>query len=144
MKALSRRATLVCGTAIAGLLLPTGVAAQERAASEPESEAIVVTGSRIKKDGFDSAVPLTVVDSELIANLGQTNAAEVIRLIPQNIPSQSDATSGISTAASVGSQFANLRGLNPTAGTRTLTLVNTRRFVPSSDGGQDVLRLRAI
>ena len=37
--------------------------------------------------------------------------------------------------------YANLRGLNPTFGTRTLTLVNTRRFVPTSDGGQVDLNL---
>ena len=32
-------------------------------------------------------------------------------------------------------QFLNLRGLNPFFGTRTLTLVDSRRFVPTSDGG---------
>src|SRR5690606_22472700 len=37
--------------------------------------------------------------------------------------------------ANVGSNFANLRGLNPFFGTRTLTLVDGRRFVPTSDGG---------
>ncbi|MEI9852412.1 MAG: TonB-dependent receptor [Sphingomonas sp.] len=127
------------------MIAPTAAFAQgdetEAAAGEQGDAEITVTGSRIKKDGFSSTVPLTVVDNELIENLGQTNAADTIRLIPQNIPSQSDATSGTSLAPSVGSQFANLRGLNPTNGTRTLTLVNTRRFVPSSDGGQVDLNL---
>ena len=34
-----------------------------------------------------------------------------------------------------------MRGLNPTLGTRTLTLVNTRRFIPTSDGGAVDLNL---
>ena len=33
-----------------------------------------------------------------------------------------------------GSTIANLRGLNPYFGSRTLTLVNTRRFVPTNQG----------
>jgi iron complex outermembrane receptor protein len=140
----SMRAILVCGTATAALMMPTASFAQtETAAAAESAEAgeILVTGSRIKKNGFDSPVPVTVVDSGLIQQLGQTNAAEVVKLMPQNIASQSDATSGTSLSANAGSQFANLRGLNPTFGTRTLTLVNTRRFIPTSDGGQVDLNL---
>src|SRR5690606_35039089 len=46
-----------------------------------------------------------------------------------------DTNIGIVATANVGSTFANLRGLNPFYGTRTLTLVDSRRFVPTSDGG---------
>jgi hypothetical protein len=35
----------------------------------------------------------------------------------------------------VGAQLANLRGLNPYFGTRTLTLVDTKRVVPNTEGG---------
>jgi outer membrane receptor protein involved in Fe transport len=147
---ISSRTILVCGTALAGLVLPAVAIAQTPATAQetPTAEAapadageILVTGSRIKRDGFSSPVPVTVVDASLIKNLAQTNAADVIRLMPQNIASQSDATSGTSLSANAGSQFANLRGLNPTFGTRTLTLVNTRRFIPTSDGGQVDLNL---
>jgi outer membrane receptor protein involved in Fe transport len=145
MRLSSKRAILICGTAAAGLIWPAVSSAQtEPQASDAvasDNSEILVTGSRIKKDGFDSPVPVTVVDAGLIENLGQTNAAEVVRLMPQNISSQSDATSGTSLSANAGSQFANLRGLNPTFGTRTLTLVNTRRFIPTSDGGQVDLNL---
>ncbi|MBT2189122.1 TonB-dependent receptor domain-containing protein [Sphingobium nicotianae] len=141
----STRAILIRGTALAALILPSLAAAQTEPQATEEGAAgggeILVTGSRIKKDGFDSPVPVTVVDAGLIQNLGQTNAAEVVKLMPQNIASQSDATSGTSLSANAGSQFANLRGLNPTFGTRTLTLVNTRRFIPTSDGGQVDLNL---
>ena len=110
---------------------------QDAAPSEPGQPAgdIVVTGSRIARTGFTAPTPVTVMDAELINNLGQVNAGETIRLIPQNTAFQSDASAGITAGGNVGSSFANLRGLNPFFGTRTLTLVNTRRFVPTSDGG---------
>jgi outer membrane receptor protein involved in Fe transport len=96
---------------------------------------IVVTGSRIRRNGFSAPTPLTVIGGELISNLGQVNISETLRLIPQNSNFQSDAVAGITAGANVGASFANLRGLNPFSGTRTLTLVNGRRFIPSSDGG---------
>ena len=111
------------------------------ASAAVETEAILVTGSRLKTRGYDSPVPLTMVDADLIRKLGLGNAADVVRLIPQNIATQSDATSGNRLSADVGAVYANLRGLNPTFGTRTLTLVNGRRFVPTSDGGQVDLNL---
>jgi outer membrane receptor protein involved in Fe transport len=113
-----------------------------QAAEEPAAESsIVVTGSRIQRNGFNAPTPVTVVGGELIQDLGQVNASETLRLIPQNISTQSDATAGAGASPNVGSAFANLRGLNPSRGTRTLTLVNTRRFVPTSDGGAVDLNL---
>jgi len=145
MRSWAIRTCLICGTALATALVPAGASAQPDgapAASEGQaSDVIVVTGSRIRKNGFDSPVPVTVVDSQLIEDLGQTSTQDVVRLIPQNIATQSDAVSGLRFSADVGAAYANLRGLNPTFGTRTLTLVNSRRFVPSSDGGQVDLNL---
>ena len=108
----SMRAILVCGTATAALMMPTASFAQTETAAAAESAEtgeILVTGSRIKKNGFDSPVPVTVVDSGLIQQLGQTNAAEVVKLMPQNIASQSDATSGTSLSANAGSCRSNSR-----------------------------------
>jgi iron complex outermembrane receptor protein len=107
----------------------------EPAAADTEDDTIVVTGSRIVRNGFNAPTPVTIVDSELINNLGQVSVADTLRLIPQNSNFQSDASAGITAGGNVGSSFANLRGLNPFFGTRTLTLVNSRRFIPTSDGG---------
>jgi len=101
----------------------------------PAQDAIVVTGSRIRRDGFDAPTPATVIGGDLMEDLGQVNVSETLKLIPQNSNFQSDAVSGITAGANVGASFANLRGLNPFSGTRTLTLVNSRRFIPTSDGG---------
>jgi outer membrane receptor protein involved in Fe transport len=108
------------------------------AAAQPgtaDQGTIIVTGSRIQRTGFDSPTPATVIGGDLIADLGQINLSETLKLIPQNSNFQSDAVAGITAGANVGASFANLRGLNPFNGTRTLTLVNSRRFVPTSDGG---------
>jgi iron complex outermembrane receptor protein len=102
---------------------------------------IFVTGSRLRTDGYDSPVPLTVIDASLMQELGHGNASDAVRLIPQNVATQSDASSGNKIDGNIGAFYANLRGLNPSFGTRTLTLVNGRRFIPTSDGGAVDLNL---
>jgi outer membrane receptor protein involved in Fe transport len=109
-------------------------AAPQAAAGEDEPS-IIVTGTRIKRNGFNEPTPATVIGGDLMADLGQVNISETLKLIPQNSNFQSDAVAGITAGANVGASFANLRGLNPSNGTRTLTLVNSRRFIPTSDGG---------
>ena len=130
------KSALLCGASMVMLAFAAAPAmAQDEADQASSGDQIIVTGSRIKKDGFNSPIPATVIDSDLIQNLGQTNVSETLRLIPQISLFQSDATAGITAGANVGAFYANLRGLNPYNGTRTLTLVNTRRFIPTSDGG---------
>lgn len=137
---------LLMSSALTALVCPLAVQAQtgavqaqpaEEAAAEPQTDAqeILVTGSRVARTGMDAPTPRTVVGADLLESLGQANVAEAIRFVPQNIAAQSDANVGYGASANVGSAFVNLRGLNPGSGTRTLTLVNTRRFIPSSDGG---------
>ncbi len=117
---------LLAAVATAGLAL-----AQE---AKEGKEEIIVTGSRIARSGFDSAQPLSVVDSTQIQNLGIVNVGDVLRTLPQNTPFFTDTNVGIGNF-NVGSQLANLRGLNPYFGTRTLTLVDTKRVVPNTEGG---------
>jgi outer membrane receptor protein involved in Fe transport len=97
-------------------------------------EEIIVTGSRVSREGFDSAQPLTAIDSNQIQNLGIVNTGDILRTLPQNTPFFTETNVGIGNF-NVGSQLANLRGLNPFFGTRTLTLVDTKRVVPQSEGG---------
>ncbi len=139
----SRARALLGGaaTALALACLNTPALAQDAAAADTQAadgseNAIIVTGSRIQRDsGFDQPTPATVIGGDLMENLGQVNISEALNLIPQQSNFQSDAVSGITAGANVGASYANLRGLNPSNGTRTLTLVNSRRFIPTSDGG---------
>ena len=98
------------------------------------TEEIIVTGSRVSQKGFDSAQPLTTINSDQIQNLGIVNTGDVLRTLPQNTPFFTETNVGIGNF-NVGAQLANLRGLNPFFGTRTLTLVDTKRVVPNTEGG---------
>lgn len=142
---LDNKSRLLSGAAVAALgFIGAPALAQDEDVSADGADAntIVVTGSRIERDsGFDQPTPATVFGAEDVADLGIVNAGDIVELIPQNTAFVSDAVAGITAGADVGASYANLRGLNPSQGTRTLTLVNTRRFVPTSDGGAVDLNL---
>ncbi len=114
--------------------LAIAVAASLPALSQQPAEEIIVTGSRVSRSGFDSSQPLTTIDSQQIENLGLVNVGDVVRTLPQNTPFFTETNVGIGNF-NVGAQLANLRGLNPFFGTRTLTLIDTRRVVPTTEGG---------
>jgi len=95
-------------------------------AEQPSGDPIIVTGTRIQREGgFTGTTPSTVFGDEQIADLAIVNAGDIMELIPQNTAVVSDAVAGLTAGSDVGASYANLRGLNPTLGTRPLTLVNT-------------------
>ena len=115
------------------------VSAQEPAQpSEPTKaaslEEITVTGTRIRRDDFSAPTPTTVVDSQYMQNIGVVSVAEMMVQLPSNVSNFQPANTG-GSAFFVGSTLANLRGLNPFFGTRTLTLVDSKRHVPTNQGG---------
>jgi outer membrane receptor protein involved in Fe transport len=125
--------------AIAGTTFGVAYAQDDEAGAQgPEptqvtGDEITVTGSRIRRDDFSSAQPTTVLDNEYLQNLGIINLGQAMSGIPQNVNRNSpDANAGNNFFN--GSTYANLRGLNPFFGTRTLTLVDSRRHVPTNQG----------
>src|SRR5918992_796520 len=107
----------------AGLLLAHAVAASAAMAAEEEDtlEQVVVTGTRVaNRSALDTAVPVDVVSSEQMQNLGVTeiNQALSIALPSFNFPRPglADGTDTIRPAT--------LRGLAPD---QTLVLVNGKR-----------------
>lgn len=117
-----------------GVVAAAALGATVPAFAQQAAEEIVVTGSRVARTGFSSPQPLTVINEQQIRDLGLVNVGEVARTIPQNTPFFTETNVGIGNF-NVGAQLANLRGLNPFFGTRTLTLVDTKRVVPNSEGG---------
>ena len=95
---------------------------------------VVVTGSRVGRSTFTTPNPVTVLDAKDIQNLGLTNVGEVLGELPQNSNFFAANNVGLGNF-NVGAQLANLRGLNPFFGTRTLTLIDTQRVVPTATGG---------
>lgn len=111
---------------------PSNAAAQ--GADSGTLQEVVVTGSHIATTTFTTPTPVTTIDSAAIQSLGLVSVGDVVNEIPQNSNFTSAANIGLGNF-NIGAQFANLRGLDPFFGTRTLTLVNSERFVPTSAGG---------
>jgi len=114
--------------------MPAVAADASGAQASGELEEIQVTGTRIKRaTDFDTANPTTVIDSDYFQNLGIVNVGDAVKSLPSNVSNFSPTTTGNSNFFA-GSTIANLRGLNPFFGSRTLNLVNGRRHVPTNQG----------
>ncbi len=101
------------------------------AAEEPaaDNEAIIVTGSRIVRDGYQSPTPLSVIGAEQLTSSASSNIAQTITTLPAFTGSGSPATNvttGANGAAGINSL--NLRSLGAI---RTLVLVDSHRVAPS-------------
>jgi Ca-activated chloride channel family protein len=110
--------------------------------------------------GVTSANPVPSITAEEMSRLGIVNVADALTmLVPQNASGYQPAASAVPPtpgspaapsdaaqldrgAAYIGNTIANLRGLDPTFGTRTLTLVDGRR-VTSTSNQADVVDLNA-
>jgi iron complex outermembrane recepter protein len=92
---------------------------------------VVVTGSRIQRNGFEAPTPVSVVGADRADELGTTNLGQLMNQLPSFRPTQTPASQS-STAGYVGGNVLDLRGLGSQ---RTLVLVDGERFVPSTTIG---------
>ena len=131
-----RAAALCLGASI--LAIAAGASAAPAMAADESGgaavEEVVVTGSRLARSTFTAPNPVTVLNAQDIQKLGLTNVGAVVAELPQNSNFFAGNNVGLGNF-NVGAQLANLRGLNPFFGTRTLTLIDTRRVVPTTTGG---------
>jgi outer membrane receptor protein involved in Fe transport len=123
MHARLRRKLLSCAVAAAAT---TTLQAQQPVGS---TEEIFVTGSRISRQGFDAPTPVTAIDNDYLLDLGYVNVGAAVQQLPANKASLTPETNGFGSF-NVGAQIVNLRALG--AG-RTLTLVDGRRHITSTD-----------
>jgi outer membrane receptor protein involved in Fe transport len=99
-----------------------------------ELEEVQITGTRIIQNAdYVSPNPVSTFDAADLERLGINNISDAIIQVPQNVSQFTPGNTG-GSAFYVGSTLANLRGLNPFFGTRTLTLVDSRRFIPTTQG----------
>jgi len=95
-----------------------------------QDEAILVTGSRIRRDPNDSALPLQIITTQEIERNGITNPEQLISFLTtngsgnDNLASNADVVSDPERRGNNGASFANLRGQGSGA---TLVLLNGRR-----------------
>ena len=97
------------------------------AAGAAEGEAIVVTGSRIRRPNLESPVPVTSIGGEALFERGDNNIGDALNDLPQlrNTRQQNNSNLAVGVA---GLNLLDLRGLGTI---RTLVLVNGRRHVAS-------------
>jgi iron complex outermembrane recepter protein len=94
------------------------------AKNEVEVDAIVVTGSRIKRAGFDTVQPASVVDAKLLSDRATNNIGDLLSKQPGfGLPGSSSI--GSQSDVSVGQSFVDFLGLGSQ---RTLTVINGMRF----------------
>jgi iron complex outermembrane recepter protein len=101
---------------------------QDSGAADPVVAEIIVTGSRISTAGFDAPTPTTVLGETELRQAGRTDIAATLGDLPQ-FRATSTATS-TNTVTDSGISSADLRGLGDS---RTLVLVNNRRYVSGND-----------
>ena len=97
------------------------------AAETGDTNAIIVTGSRIRRPGVDSQTPVTSISGAEIFNQASINVGDTLNDLPQ-LRSTFGQTNAGRFLGTTGLNLLDLRGLGTV---RTLTLVNGRRHVPS-------------
>ncbi|HET7709461.1 MAG TPA: TonB-dependent receptor [Sphingomicrobium sp.] len=150
LKSRSSIRLLLAGSAFAALTISAGAQAQTApAASEPApgavaapageppadgDDAIVVTGTRVIRDGFQAPTPLQVLTEEDIENSSPTNnLADFVNQLPALSASIRPSNSRLELSNGIaGINALNLRSLGTV---RTLVLVNGRRSVGSTASG---------
>lgn len=98
------------------------------ATSEEALENVVVTGTRIVRDGFQSPTPVSVLGAERLEERAASNIGDALNELPAFRGTQTPAAQGFN-GGYVGGRVLDLRGLGTQ---RTLTLVDGKRFVPST------------
>ncbi len=125
--------TLLCGATFAA---PFAYAQTEEAS---DVEAVVVTGSRIKRDTFSTPMPIASVSAETIQDSGNVILGDVLMDLPM-VNANSNAQNTSSTLFNSGQARIDLRGMGAP---RTLVLVDGRRHV-FSDAASPAVDLNMI
>lgn len=125
------------GSAVMLALVSPVALAQSTPASpktDQATETVVISGSRIKRDNFNSVSPLQIIRNEDTAMAGFTSTAEVLQgvSVTGGQGQINNAFGGFVTDGGPGANTLGLRGFGPT---RTLVLLNGRRLAPSGTRG---------
>jgi len=141
MTQISLRRALMTSTIVAGILsIGTPALAQTTETAkganndEESTTAIVVTGSRIRRDQFTAAEPVTVINRDAITEAGFASATDALQSsgVTAGVSQINNYFGGFVVDGGTGVNTVNLRGLGPT---RTLVLLNGRRLAPAGTRG---------
>ena len=122
----------LCTASAAALLTPAVPALAQIATADLEE--VVVTGSRIVRDGYDAPTPVNVLGVEEIQAAAPANIADFVNTLPSVAGSATASTSsGSLSNGAAGISALNLRALGTG---RTLVLFDGQRSVVSASTGQ--------
>lgn len=139
------KAGMLCGTALTAVMLwaPAADAQEADASTAPQADEagpsdgeILVTGTRLVRDGYEEPTPVIVSTTDELSKSAPTNIADGLNQLPQFFGSRNNGgTTGsgnLSGLAPVGGNYLNLRniGLN-----RVLVLMDGIRVPPTSVEG---------
>ena len=135
--------TAMAGVAMTALAIVHAAPALAQAASAPPQDTaaapapgdVVVTGTRIQRNGFQAPTPLTVLTAEEIQKQSPSNnLADFVNQQPALAGSTKPANSRLNlSSGQAGINQLNLRNLdNSSTGTRTLVLIDGHRSVGST------------
>lgn len=128
----SNHSTLARNASVAAIIAMAGTAAFAQ-----EIEEVSITGSRIQRPGLVSQTPVTSISRSELDILAPTTLGDALDALPQFLGSAvlSDTQNqfGGGYLGNSGQSNLNLRGVG---GSRTLVLLDGRRFVPSNRYGQ--------
>ena len=127
-------------TTVSLLALASASPVLAQAAPQPTatvSEEIVVTGSRIVRDGYEAPTPMTVLDASVFQQQATSSIADALSQVPAFAGNIRPANTGTSVSAQgAGLSILNLRSMGAA---RTLVLIDGQRTVSSrADGVVDI------
>jgi iron complex outermembrane receptor protein len=118
-------------SATGGAVQTTSTAANR---SESETlETVVITGSRIIRDGYNSPTPVTAATIEELEDTTPSSIPDALNKLPQFAGSAGGANAGSGAPTVYGGNYLNLRNFGII---RTLILLDGRRVTPTSQTGQ--------
>lgn len=118
---------------------PTAPAEQDEAARDGQSD-IVVTGTRLRRDAFDTSVPTLQVNAQSLAESGFTDLAQSLDEVPGVSLADNNIGQPAGAIQNAGTSTVNLRNLGAN---RTLVLIDGRRTV-SNAANRNVVSLNTI
>ena len=138
--------TIVAGLAAFGVLsvAPSAAMAQDQSSSQDEQDEqaddaaelgdVVVVGSRIRRDTYNSPSPVTVVTRDEATLAGLASTTEILQgtAVTGGSAQINNLFGGFVVDGGPGVNTISLRGLGPT---RTLVLLNGRRVAPAGSRG---------
>lgn len=115
---------------ITSALMASSAAAQTAPAAAPSLDEIVVTGSRVIRDGYEAPTPVSVLGADELNAMNDANIADSVNKLPAFANSQTQRTGAVNlSSGAAGVNILNLRGMG---GHRVLILLDGKRVINSS------------